>query len=102
MMYWFMRMKQGSEGKDFASGLWSECLVGVMFGTWTLNDVSDGAGGVDEGKITQEWLSKYLPTNQRYYKRQWSDASRRFLVEMSADEKVVVEFGDALHIATVT
>ena len=101
-MYWFMRMKQGSEGKDFASGLWSECLVGVMFGTWTLNDVSDGAGGVDEGKITQEWLSKYLPTNQRYYKRQWSDASRRFLVEMSADEKVVVEFGDALHIATVT
>ena len=75
---------------------------GAMFGTWTLNNVSDGAGGVDEGKITQEWLSKYLPTNQRYYKRQWSDASRRFLVEMSADEKVVVEYGDALHIATVT
>lgn len=101
-MYWFMRMKQGSEGEDFAPKLWSRNLIGVMFGTWTIDFVRNGAGGIDESKITHEWLSGYLTENQPIYKKSWSDSSRRFLIEMTAGDKVVVEFGKALHIATVT
>jgi hypothetical protein len=101
-VYWFMRMKQGSEGKDFAPELWDQDLIGVMFGTWTINDVCDGADGIDESKITHEWLSQYLPGNEPSYKKSWADSSRRFLIEMSDGDKVVVEFEGALHIATVT
>lgn len=102
MTYWFMRMKQGSKGKDFAPELWDQDRIGVMFGTWTLDDVREEAGGIDESKVTHEWLSQYKTDNVPTYKRSWSDSSRRFLVEMSSDDRVVVEFGGALHIATVT
>ena len=101
-MYWFMRMKQGSKGKDFASELWRKKRVGVMFGTWTIDDVLDDGGGIDKSKLTQEWLSQYKTDNEPAYKRSWSDSSRRFLVDMSAGHKVAVEFEGALHIATVT
>ncbi len=97
-----MRMRQGSEGKDFAPELWGKKLIGVMFGTWTIDDVRNDAGGIDESKITREWLSQYLPGNEPTYKKSWSDSARRFLIEMSAGSKVVVEFQGALHIATVT
>lgn len=101
-MYWFMRMKQGSEGKDFAPELWDQDLIGVMFGTWTIDDVRNGADGIDESKITYEGLSQYKTHNEPAYKKSWSDSSRRFLVEMSEADKVVIEFKGALHIATVT
>jgi hypothetical protein len=102
VVYWFMRMRQGSNGEDFTTELWDQELIGVMFGTWTIDDVSDGAGGIDESKITHEWLCQYLPDNEPTYKKSWSDSSHRFLIEMSAGDKVVVEFKGALHIATVT
>ena len=101
-MYWFMRMRQGSEGKDFASELWNQKRIGVMFGTWTIHDVRADSGGIDESKITHEWLSGYLTANEPKYKKIWSDAAYRFLVEMAAGDKVVVEFEGMLHIATVT
>lgn len=96
-------MKQGSEGEEnFAPKLWKRNLIGVMFGTWTIEDVRDNDGGIDESKLTPGWLSAYLTENQPTYKKSWSDSSRRFLIEMAAGDKVVVEFGKALHIATVT
>ncbi len=100
--YWFMRMKQGSEGEEnFAPKLWNRNLIGVMFGTWTIDDVLTN-GAIDEGKVTYEHLSKYRTKNEPVFKKSWFDSSRRFLIEMASDDKVVVEFGGALHIATVT
>ena len=55
-MYWFMRMKQGTHGNNFTLELWGKGGVGVMFGTWIIEDVQDGTGGIDESKISQETL----------------------------------------------
>ena len=102
MTHWFMRMKQGSGGEDFAPKLWNRSLIGVMFGTWTIEHVRDDGDGIEESKITHEWLSQYKTKNEPTYKKSWSDSARRFLLEMSEADKVVVEFEGALHIATVT
>ncbi len=102
MVYWFMRMRQGSKEKPVTPDLWNQNLIGVMFGTWTIDDVRADSGGIDESKLTHEWLSRYLTDNEPEYKKSWSDSSRRFLAEMASGDKVVVEFEGALHIATVT
>jgi hypothetical protein len=33
MCCWFMKMKQGTEGEDFAKEPWQQGLVGVLFGS---------------------------------------------------------------------
>ncbi len=94
-------MKQGSEGKPFTPELWDESLIGVMFGTWTIDYVLTD-GDLDKSKVTFERLRKHPPEGEPDYKKNWSGGAYRFLVQMNAGDKVVVEFGDALHIATVT
>ena len=101
MGYWFMRMKQGSEGKPLPPELWDKDLIGVMFGRWTIDYVLTD-GDLDKGKVTFERLQKYPPSGEPEFNKNWFHSARRFLVEMLADDKVVVEFGDSLHIATVT
>jgi hypothetical protein len=62
-----------------------------MFGTWTIHHVSDGAGGIDESKLTLEHLSNYRPKGEPVFKKNWLDTSRRFFIEMVASDRVVVE-----------
>src|SRR4051812_46625215 len=101
MTYWFMRMKRGRNGKDFTSELWNERLVGVLFGTWTINDIlSDGT--LDESKVPYERLKDYPLKGEPNFKPQWFDATCRFLIRMTTGHRVVVEFDDSLHIGTVT
>ncbi len=101
MAYWFMRMKQGSKGRNLAPELWNEGLVGVLFGTWTLDEVlTDGT--LDKAKVTFERLKEYPPQGEPVFKKEWLDSSRRFLIEMSDGDRVVVEFDGSLHLATVT
>lgn len=101
-MYWFMWMRQGSNGKDFTSELWNEGLVGISFGTWTIDHVQDDFGGIDESKVTLDWLKDYSPKGEPLFRKAWFDATRRFLIGMSSGHRVVVEFDNSLHIATVT
>jgi hypothetical protein len=63
MAYWFMKMKQGAGGEDFARDLWQEDhLVGVMFGTWRIDHVLDEEGKKpDPGKLTAEVIDKKSP-----------------------------------------
>ena len=74
-MYWFMRMKQGTHGNNFTLELWCKGRVGVMFGTWIIEDVQDGTGGIDESKISQETLEVC--------------ANRRVAYESKSDEEAV-------------
>ena len=88
-MYWFMRMKQGSEGKDFTSELWNQNLIGIMFGTWTIYHVSDGAGGIDESRLSLEHLSNYRPKGEPAFEKNRLNTSRRFFIEMVTSDRVV-------------
>ena len=54
MTYWFMKMKHGESGEDYASELWDKGLVGVMFGTWRIEHVLNEVGEPDPAKLTSE------------------------------------------------
>lgn len=101
MAYWFMRMRQGSDGEDFTSELWGQNLIGIMFGTWTIGLVLDG-DEIDEQKLHTKTFEKYPPEGYSSFRKNWFHSIRRFLTEMTAGHKVVAEFDGSLHIATVT
>jgi hypothetical protein len=56
-----MRMKQGSEGKPFTEELWQQGLVGVLFGTWSIEHVLDDAGKLDPNKISAKYIEEQCP-----------------------------------------
>lgn len=102
MSYWFMKMKQGTRGEDFAKELWQRGLVGVLFGTWRINDVLDEEGKPDPNKLTAESIENRSPQpvgitfNDKFL---W--APRVFLLNVSVNDRVVVVFDEAIHIGTV-
>ncbi len=83
------------------SELWDKDLIGVMFGIWTIDHVLTN-GDLDKSKVTFERLQKHPPSGEPTFKKNWFDSVRRFLIEMNADDKVVIGFNGSLHIATVT
>lgn len=105
-MYWFVRMKQDSGGraeKDFTEELWEQGLIGILFGSWTINGVLDEAGTVDDDKLTQGWLWEHRADHIEVFKPEWLHTVRRFLKEMSEGDKVVVSYEEdgSLHIGTL-
>jgi hypothetical protein len=91
-VYWFMRMRQGSKGPDFTKELWQERLVGVLWGTWKIADVLNGNNEVAEDALTPEKLGVSKKELQ---------APKKFLLEMSPYDRVVVAFDNSLHMGIV-
>ncbi|KAL8965404.1 MAG: hypothetical protein Q9183_003869 [Haloplaca sp. 2 TL-2023] len=98
-------MKQGATGKDYAEELWNQSLVGLMFGTWTIDYALGGDGEPDPDKIDASHLEAVCPQPQEIKEIPFDDrflqAPRRFLLDMSVDDRVVVAFNDAIHIGTI-
>jgi hypothetical protein len=94
MTYWFMRMRQGSKGPDFTEELWQQRLVGVLWGTWTIEDVASDnyPTRLDERKLTSQNLNVSAKQLQ---------APRRFLFAMSPNDRVVVAYGKCLHLGVL-
>lgn len=105
--YWFMRMKQGAKGRDFAKELWqTHKLVGVMFGTWTIDHVLNDEDEPDPEKLTAEAIEKQCPQpegidNGRDFNDEFLRAPRTFLLDVSENDQVVVVFDEAIHIGTI-
>jgi hypothetical protein len=101
MAYWFMKMKQGAEGQDFAKELWQQGLVGVLFGTWRIDHVLDD-GRPDPEKLTAKAIGRTCPqSNGIPFDDDFLWAARVFLLRMSEGDRVVVVFDEAIHIGTV-
>lgn len=103
MTYWFMKMRQGKGGEDFARELWQEHhLVGVMFGVWRIDDVLDEHGEPDPKKLTADAIESIcpqppeIPIDDTFL---W--APRTFLLKMAVGDRVVVVIDDAIRIGTV-
>ena len=101
--YWFMKMRQGKGGEDFARELWQEHhLVGVMFGTWRIEDVLDERGDPDSEKLTADAIESVCPQpNGIPFDDKFLWAPKAFLLKMAVDDRVVVVFDEAVHIGTV-
>src|SRR6185437_5534906 len=82
MAYWFMRMKQGSNGEDFAPELWGAGKIGVMFGTWRIHHVLDPHGNIDVAKLTATALSRTTPQPFARFDDRFLAPARKFLTEM--------------------
>src|SRR5919107_984764 len=106
MTYWFMKMKQGAEGQDFARELWQQGLVGVLFGTWRIDHVLGEDDRPDPGKLTAEAIEKMCRQPKGIDKgRDFNDAflwaPKTFLLKVSEGDRVVVAFDDIIGIGTV-
>jgi hypothetical protein len=102
MTYWYMKMKQGSRGEDFAKELWQQGFVGVLFGTWRIDDVLDEQGKPDPNKLKAEAIEKRRPQPQGIpFDDAFLWAPRVFLLKVSVGDRVVVVFDDAIHIGTI-
>ena len=103
MAYWFMKMRQGKGGEDFARELWQEHhLVGVMFGTWRIEDVLDEHGEPDPKKLTADAIESVCPQPEEIpFDDIFLWAPRTFLLKMAVGDRVVVVIDDAIRIGTV-
>lgn len=103
MAYWFMKMRQGKGGEDFARELWQEHhLVGVMFGTWRIDDVLDEHGRPDPEKITADAIESVCPQPEEIpFDDAFLWAPRTFLLKVADGDRVVVVIDDAIRIGTV-
>jgi hypothetical protein len=106
MAYWFMKMKQGARGEDFARKLWQQGLMGVLFGTWRIDHVLGEDGRPDPGKLTAEAIEKVCRQPKGIDRgRDFNDAflwaPKTFLLKVSEGDRVVVVFDEAIHIGTV-
>lgn len=106
MTYWFMRMKQGPKGEDFAKELWQQALVGVLFGTWRIEHVLDQEGKPDPNALTTEAIEKQCSQpegidNGRDFNDEFLRAPRAFLLDVTAGDRIVVVFDEAIHVGTV-
>ena len=106
MTYWFMKMKQGAEGQDFARELWQQGLVGVLFGTWRIDHVLGEGDRPDPDKLIAEAIEDKCPQPPGINKgKNFNDdflwAPRVFLLRVSEGDRVMVAFDEAIHIGTV-
>lgn len=102
MAYWIMKMTMGSGGKDYAKELWSQNLIGLLFGTWPISHVLDDMGIPDSSKLTASAIEEQYPQPAELgFDDKFLRGPRRFLLQVAVDERVVVIFDDAIHIGTV-
>lgn len=103
MTYWFMRMKQGKEGEDFTARMWGNGRVGVLFGTWQIAHVSDGAGGIDRNKLNAAYIKSVCPQPANLpFTDRWLSPAKTFLIDVASGDRVLVTFGGAVHIGEVS
>ena len=100
MKYWYMRMKQGAGGHDFAKELWKKELVGVLWGTWRICHVQDENGQIDPDKVSYEHIQGACPQPTQFT-RQWLVQPRTFLLQVESGDRVLTIFDNAVHIGTV-
>jgi hypothetical protein len=103
MAYWFMKMKQGRKGEDFAKELWHDHhLVGVMFGTWRIHDVLGEDGRPDPQELTAEAIQRKQPQPEGItFDDKFLWAPKVFLLKVSVGDRVVAVFDETIHIGTV-
>jgi hypothetical protein len=95
-------MKQGSKGEDFAKELWNEGLVGVLFGTWSIEHVLDEGGKPDPAKLTARAIEEQCPQPKGIgFNDRFLNAPRTFLLKVALNDGVVVTFDKALHLGTI-
>lgn len=105
--YWFMRMKQGSKGENSAKELWSQRLVGVLFGTWTTEDVLGDDSKPERAKFNVEAIEARTPQppglhSGRGFSKKFLNGAKSFLFDMAEGDRVVVVYDQAIHIGTLT
>src|SRR5687768_796372 len=100
MRYWFMRMRQGSDGPDYSRELWERVRVGVLFGHWKMDEVLDASGAtVDPARLSSPAVEgKYPPFAAVRTFHRWSQQVAWFLLKMQPDDRVLVAFDSHIHI----
>lgn len=109
MTYWYIRMKEGKGGEDFTERMWRQKLIGVLWGTWTIDCVLDtGTGKLDPDKLTAQAIKQTCPQPPELgFNESFLQVPRKFLLEETPGkhvmfgDRVIVSFDQALHIGTV-
>lgn len=98
--YWFVRMRQGTGGADFAPELWSRGLVGVLYGTWRVEHVLGDDGRPDPGKVNTAHIQRVCP-QPPFFQTGWTKEFRPFFLDLQVGDRVVISFDDCLHLGTI-
>jgi len=107
MDYWFVRMRQGSDGPDYARELWQSGRIGILFGHWTMDEVLDGSGlAVNRAHLHSAAVQSRFPEEAVRRKdveklRRWTNEAETFLLELQPDDRVLVAFDQHIHVGTV-
>lgn len=97
--YWYIRMRQGSSGQDYAEELWDNDSVGILFGSWTMEDLPDSEDSAKVVLDSDEFEEKLPPSPSKW--DSWKNQIRSFLYDLSPGDRVVTVFGNTVHLATV-
>ena len=98
--YWFLRMRQGTGGRDYAEELWGQGLAGVLWGSWEIRHVLDSNGQIDETRLNAAAI-KAQKTQPEWFNETRMRAPRTFLLEVRVGDRLLVVYGNALRIGVV-
>jgi hypothetical protein len=101
MHFWFIRMKQGTNGPDFAQEVWAKNRIGIMYGTWRLKHISGADGRIDPMKLSAAHINEVCPQRVHGFSEKWMKPIKKFFLEVQPDDRVVTVFGGSIHLGTV-
>lgn len=92
---WFIRMRHGSAGRNFAQELWARREVGILFGTWNADELLEG-GGFDETKWQRLAKAGKLPP-ERFIRHRTAKGHVKRFVEAKPGDLVFWSDAATLH-----
>lgn len=95
--YWFLRMRHGTDGDEFAKELWEKDRAGILWGPWRIEDALDDNDEVSSAALKR--LFKRAPMNA--YPRQGLECAIRFCCDTNEDDHVLVTYDGMIHIGVI-